>query len=98
MYDSLLGFNTSSLVLLMENTNQSDRLRSFVIDMQLPKFSPLKKDVNVSRYEHILSNLNQLQRDAILRILETRDYTLIKGMPGTGELSVQDSPVISSNY
>lgn len=83
MYDSLLGFNTSSLLLLFENSIQAQRLRSFVIDMEAPSFSNVQV-VEPQYDKSILRALNISQKNAVLKTLCAQDYMLIKGMPGTG--------------
>lgn len=85
MYDSLLGFNTSGLLLLFENSVQAQKLRSLIIDMQIPVFS--SSSLTESELEEkYLQHLNLAQKTAILRTITTQEYMLIKGMPGTGTL------------
>lgn len=84
MFDGLLGFNTSSLLLLFEDTVQAHNLRSFIIDTMTPSFT--SKFSSTVHDHHILHNLNVAQKNAVLKTLQADHYTLIKGMPGTGNL------------
>ncbi|XP_042552487.1 DNA replication ATP-dependent helicase/nuclease DNA2 [Dipodomys spectabilis] len=74
---------------LMENTNASKKLRDLIIDFQEPQFisylsSVLPHDAK-DTVANILKGLNKPQRQAMKKVLLSRDYTLIVGMPGTGK-------------
>ncbi|XP_064125709.1 DNA replication ATP-dependent helicase/nuclease DNA2 isoform X2 [Loxodonta africana] len=74
---------------LMENTHASKKLRDLIIDFREPQFTSYlssvlphdAKDI-VAR---ILKGLNKPQRQAMKKVLLSKDYTLIVGMPGTGK-------------
>lgn len=85
---SIISFNFSSLALLLEPSENSARLRQFIIDKEIPSF--------LSTDSHILSfikstglslDLNSSQNSAITKALAATNYVLIKGMPGTGKTS-----------
>ncbi|XP_008830883.1 DNA replication ATP-dependent helicase/nuclease DNA2 [Nannospalax galili] len=74
---------------LMENTYTSKRLRELIIDFQEPQFisylsSVLPHDAK-DTVASILKGLNKPQRQAMKKVLLSKDYTLIVGMPGTGK-------------
>lgn len=74
---------------LMENTDSSKRLRELIIDFKEPQFiaylsSVLPHDAK-DTVANILKGLNKPQRQAMKKVLLSKDYTLIVGMPGTGK-------------
>ncbi|XP_026250456.1 DNA replication ATP-dependent helicase/nuclease DNA2 [Urocitellus parryii] len=74
---------------LMENTNASKKLRDLIIDFHEPQFIPylssvLPRDAK-DTVANILKGLNKPQRQAMKKVLLSKDYTLIVGMPGTGK-------------
>ncbi|XP_040831779.1 DNA replication ATP-dependent helicase/nuclease DNA2 [Ochotona curzoniae] len=74
---------------LMENTFTSKKLRDLIIDFHEPQFvsylsSVLPPDAK-DTVAHILKGLNKPQRQAMKKVLLSKDYTLIVGMPGTGK-------------
>ncbi|XP_052019735.1 DNA replication ATP-dependent helicase/nuclease DNA2 isoform X2 [Apodemus sylvaticus] len=74
---------------LMENTDTSQRLRDLIIDFREPQFiaylsSVLPHDAK-DMVANILKGLNKPQRQAMKKVLLSKDYTLIVGMPGTGK-------------
>lgn len=74
---------------LMENTYVSQKLRELIIDFREPQFvsylsSVLPHDAK-DAVAHILKGLNKPQRQAMKKVLLSKDYTLIVGMPGTGK-------------
>lgn len=86
--DSVTLFNMANLVLLLEPTEQSERLRKFIIDKQKPTFqSKLPKKIAI-KATPILQRLNRVQQRAVLRAVSANDYILITGMPGTGIMFV----------
>ncbi|XP_053442367.1 DNA replication ATP-dependent helicase/nuclease DNA2 isoform X2 [Nycticebus coucang] len=74
---------------LMENTNVSKKLRDLIIDFQEPQFVPYLSSVLPHDAKDtvacILKGLNKPQRQAMKKVLLSKDYTLIVGMPGTGK-------------
>ncbi|XP_049501098.1 DNA replication ATP-dependent helicase/nuclease DNA2 isoform X3 [Panthera uncia] len=74
---------------LMENTRVSQKLRDLIIDFREPQFisylsSVLPHDAK-DTVACILKGLNKPQRQAMKKVLLSKDYTLIVGMPGTGK-------------
>uniref|UniRef100_A0A8C4M7W8 DNA replication ATP-dependent helicase/nuclease DNA2 n=1 Tax=Equus asinus asinus TaxID=83772 RepID=A0A8C4M7W8_EQUAS len=74
---------------LMENTHTSQKLRDLIIDFREPQFisylsSVLPHDAK-DTVASILKGLNKPQRQAMKKVLLSKDYTLIVGMPGTGK-------------
>lgn len=74
---------------LMENTCISQKLRDLIIDFREPQFisylsSVLPHDAK-DTVACILKGLNKPQRQAMKKVLLSKDYTLIVGMPGTGK-------------
>uniref|UniRef100_A0A8C8Z988 DNA replication ATP-dependent helicase/nuclease DNA2 n=1 Tax=Prolemur simus TaxID=1328070 RepID=A0A8C8Z988_PROSS len=74
---------------LMENTDVSKKLRDLIIDFREPQFisylsSVLPHDAK-DTVACILKGLNKPQRQAMKKVLLSKDYTLIVGMPGTGK-------------
>ncbi|XP_054379341.2 DNA replication ATP-dependent helicase/nuclease DNA2 isoform X3 [Pongo abelii] len=74
---------------LMENTFVSKKLRDLIIDFHEPQFisylsSVLPHDAK-DTVACILKGLNKPQRQAMKKVLLSKDYTLIVGMPGTGK-------------
>nr|XP_021528500.1 DNA replication ATP-dependent helicase/nuclease DNA2 [Aotus nancymaae] len=74
---------------LMENTFVSKKLRDLIIDFREPHFisylsSVLPRDAK-DTVACILKGLNKPQRQAMKKVLLSKDYTLIVGMPGTGK-------------
>ncbi|KAL0616096.1 LOW QUALITY PROTEIN: DNA replication ATP-dependent helicase/nuclease DNA2 [Plecturocebus cupreus] len=74
---------------LMENTFVSKKLRDLIVDFREPHFisylsSVLPHDAK-DTVACILKGLNKPQRQAMKKVLLSKDYTLIVGMPGTGK-------------
>ncbi|XP_006835892.1 PREDICTED: DNA replication ATP-dependent helicase/nuclease DNA2 [Chrysochloris asiatica] len=79
----------TNLSKLMENTYASKKLRDLIIDFREPQFisylsSVLPHDAK-DTVASILKGLNKPQRQAMKKVLLSKDYTLIVGMPGTGK-------------
>ncbi|XP_041921126.1 DNA replication ATP-dependent helicase/nuclease DNA2 isoform X1 [Alosa sapidissima] len=74
---------------LMENSPTSQRLRELIVDFRRPQFidslsSVLPRDAK-DTVANILKGLNKPQKQAMKKVLLSKDYTLIVGMPGTGK-------------
>ncbi|XP_035254823.1 DNA replication ATP-dependent helicase/nuclease DNA2 isoform X1 [Anguilla anguilla] len=74
---------------LMENTTISEKLRELIVDFQPPKFieslsSVLPREAK-DTVANILKGLNKPQKQAMKKVLLSKDYTVIVGMPGTGK-------------
>ncbi|XP_063289917.1 DNA replication ATP-dependent helicase/nuclease DNA2 [Pelobates fuscus] len=83
--DSHLG----NLSKLMENCASSAKLRDLIIDFRNPCFvqhlSSILPHNAKDTVANILKGLNKPQKQAMKRVLLSKDYTLIVGMPGTGK-------------
>lgn len=80
-----LSFNLTNLGLLLDDTDQSAKLRKLIIDQSPPSFNDkISKSVTECAIK-TLKHLNTLQQRAVLKALTAEDYLLIQGMPGTGK-------------
>ncbi|XP_068443578.1 DNA replication ATP-dependent helicase/nuclease DNA2 isoform X2 [Clinocottus analis] len=89
--EGVVGLSThlTNLSRLMENCQESDRLRELVVDLRPPEFiynlsSVLPREAK-DTVANILKGLNKPQKQAMKKVLLSKDYTLIVGMPGTGK-------------
>ncbi|XP_070685993.1 DNA replication ATP-dependent helicase/nuclease DNA2 [Pempheris klunzingeri] len=89
--EGVVGLSThlTNLSRLMEDCQDSDRLRELVIDLRPPEFisnlsSVLPREAK-DTVANILKGLNKPQKQAMKKVLLSKDYTLIVGMPGTGK-------------
>ncbi|MEQ2264568.1 hypothetical protein XENORESO_012835 [Xenotaenia resolanae] len=89
--EGVVGLSThlSNLSRLMENSQDSDHLREQVVDLRAPEFitslsSVLPREAK-DTVANILKGLNKPQKQAMKKVLLSKDYTLIVGMPGTGK-------------
>lgn len=84
-----LSTHLGNLSMLMENTPTSERLRELIVEFRPPQFidslsSVLPRDAK-DTVANILKGLNKPQKQAMKKVLLSKDYTLIVGMPGTGK-------------
>ncbi|XP_044202740.1 DNA replication ATP-dependent helicase/nuclease DNA2 isoform X1 [Thunnus albacares] len=89
--EGVVGLSThlSNVSRLMESCQDSDRLRELVVDLRPPEFisnlsSVLPREAK-DTVANILKGLNKPQKQAMKKVLLSKDYTLIVGMPGTGK-------------
>ncbi|KAF3686321.1 DNA replication ATP-dependent helicase/nuclease DNA2 [Channa argus] len=89
--EGVVGLSThlTNLSRLMENCQDSGRLRELVVDLRPPEFisnlsSVLPREAK-DTVANILKGLNKPQKQAMKKVLLSKDYTLIVGMPGTGK-------------
>ncbi|XP_019954414.2 DNA replication ATP-dependent helicase/nuclease DNA2 [Paralichthys olivaceus] len=89
--EGVVGLSThlTNLSRLMENSQHSDRLRELVVDLRPPEVisnlgSVLPREAK-DTVANILKGLNKPQKQAMKKVLLSKDYTLIVGMPGTGK-------------
>ncbi|TRY90563.1 hypothetical protein DNTS_002676 [Danionella cerebrum] len=84
-----LSTHLGNLSMLMENTPTSERLRQLIVEFRAPQFieslsSVLPREAK-DTVANILKGLNKPQKQAMKKVLLSKDYTLIVGMPGTGK-------------
>ncbi|XP_048864961.1 DNA replication ATP-dependent helicase/nuclease DNA2 isoform X2 [Brienomyrus brachyistius] len=84
-----LHTHLGNLSKLMENSMESERLRDIIIDLRPPCFfeslsSVLPRDAK-DTVASILKGLNKTQKQAMKKVLLSKDYTVIVGMPGSGK-------------
>lgn len=89
--EGVVGLSThlTNLSRLMENAPDSDNLRELIIDFRAPEFisnlsTVLPREAK-DTVANILKGLNKPQKQAMKKVLLSKDYTLIVGMPGTGK-------------
>uniref|UniRef100_A0A672Y999 DNA replication ATP-dependent helicase/nuclease n=1 Tax=Sphaeramia orbicularis TaxID=375764 RepID=A0A672Y999_9TELE len=89
--EGVVGLSThlTNLSRLMDNCPDSDRLRELVVDFRPPEFisnlsSVLPREAK-DTVANILKGLNKPQKQAMKKVLLSKDFTLIVGMPGTGK-------------
>lgn len=87
-YESQSGnvFNFTNLGILLDDTEQSARLRQIIVELEQPKFVKILPKVIATEGGEILKQLNAVQRAAVLKALTTQSFMLIKGLPGTGKM------------
>ncbi|XP_057707140.1 DNA replication ATP-dependent helicase/nuclease DNA2 [Corythoichthys intestinalis] len=89
--EGVMGLSThfTNLSRLMESSQVGNRLRELIVDHRPPEFisnlsSVLPKEAKET-VANILKGLNKPQKQAMKKVLLSKDYTLIVGMPGTGK-------------
>ncbi|KAK0152964.1 DNA replication ATP-dependent helicase/nuclease DNA2 [Merluccius polli] len=89
--EGVVGLSThlTNLSRLMEHSPDCERLRELVVDLRPPQFisnlsSVLPREAK-DTVANILKGLNKPQKQAMKKVLLSKDYTLIVGMPGTGK-------------
>ncbi|CAL4122921.1 unnamed protein product, partial [Meganyctiphanes norvegica] len=86
-YQNTMSINFTNLAKLLNDSPEASILRSLLIDKEIPKFSKGLNESVVKKGGHILKILNKTQRRAVLRVLMSENYLLLKGYPGTGKTS-----------
>ena len=76
------------LSLLIENNVRAAHLRRLIIVKEKPEFSAHFLNGLPDFVYTILGQLNGDQQKAVLKVLQAKDYVLIKGMAGTGMFNV----------
>uniref|UniRef100_A0A0B6ZZJ2 DNA replication ATP-dependent helicase/nuclease n=1 Tax=Arion vulgaris TaxID=1028688 RepID=A0A0B6ZZJ2_9EUPU len=70
---------------LMEPNPRATCLRSLIISLRPPEFDLKLSKACIQKVKTVFKPLNKQQRTAILKVLMSKDYVLIKGFPGTGK-------------
>ena len=87
-HESSTSHNTAmaNLVQLMQPDSQlSERLRALLVDGVAPRFEATLPKSTIRALRPLLSGSNAAQRAVVLRLLQARDYILLRGYPGTGK-------------
>ena len=68
-------------------TDVKQRRRALLVNLEPPSFVPDLPDVELRAVTELSAafGLNDIQREAVVRVLRAEDYCLIQGMPGTGK-------------
>ncbi|KAJ8311784.1 hypothetical protein KUTeg_010665 [Tegillarca granosa] len=82
--DRCSSYNTASI---FYSNLSSTRLRELLIDKRKPEFVIKLSKSEIEKVKVIFKPLNKPQKTAILKVLMSTDYVLIKGYPGTGKTS-----------
>ncbi|KAL8576064.1 hypothetical protein ACOMHN_001414 [Nucella lapillus] len=83
-----VGYLLTNLSRLMEPCSpHCQKLRSLIVDGRKPEFQLTMSKSSVEKVKRIFRQLNKPQKTAILKVLMSKDYVLIKGYPGTGKTS-----------
>ncbi|KAM9817642.1 DNA replication ATP-dependent helicase/nuclease DNA2 [Neosynchiropus ocellatus] len=89
--EGVVGLSThlTNVSRLMESSPDGDRLRELIVDLRPPQFitnlSSVLPREGKDTVANILKGLNKPQKQAMKKVLLSKDYTLIVGMPGTGK-------------
>lgn len=88
-YDSYStsGIFYSNLSRLLNDEPVSCRLRELLIEKKKPEFVLKMSKGEIEKVKEAFKRLNKPQKTAILKVLMSKDYVLIKGYPGTGKTS-----------
>ncbi|XP_055844725.1 DNA replication ATP-dependent helicase/nuclease DNA2 [Episyrphus balteatus] len=79
-------FNYTNLGVLLDNSDNSNQLRSIIIQRAQPTFTKqISGNVLSETGLKLLGSLNSIQRKAAMAALTTDSFMLIKGLPGTGK-------------
>lgn len=68
-FRSAISLNYSNLSRLMNNTEISNKLRSYIIDKSLPTFEKLLPKQIILKNKSIFRTLNQSQQSSILKVI-----------------------------
>ncbi|BFZ18502.1 hypothetical protein BsWGS_21541 [Bradybaena similaris] len=82
---STSGYLCTNLSRLMESSPRATYLRDVIIKLRPPEFELQISKSYLQKVAGVLKPLNKQQRRAILKVLMSKDYVLIKGFPGTGK-------------
>ncbi|XP_052810717.1 DNA replication ATP-dependent helicase/nuclease DNA2-like [Mya arenaria] len=90
--DKCDNFSTASILYtnvsrLMADDPHSHKLRRLIIERIKPEFTNTLSKGNIEKVKTVFKKLNKPQKTAILKVLMSKDYVLIKGYPGTGKTS-----------
>ena len=75
----------TNLTKLMENSPSRERLREMIIEKRVPQTNRTLSKAKIGKVKDIFKRLNKSQKSALLKVMMSQDYTVIKGYPGTGK-------------
>ncbi|XP_074594550.1 DNA replication ATP-dependent helicase/nuclease DNA2-like [Brevipalpus obovatus] len=86
---SIFSINYDNLLILMDTSQQSKKLRDLIVFRQPPKYVPFLSSTKKAIATNLINelNLNLIQQEAVLDLLSVDDYMLIRGTPGSGKTS-----------
>ncbi|KAJ8105467.1 hypothetical protein OPT61_g10159 [Boeremia exigua] len=74
----------NNLIQIMDNNVYKARdLRALIVDGRAPTFSPLPSTADLPQPSQM--TMNSDQQAAVTKVMSTKDYALVLGMPGTGK-------------
>lgn len=82
---SLIRMNLANLGALMDNRENTNRLRRIIVEHPKPEFNSAVSKTFAAEARQKLGDLNGIQQRAVARTITASDYVLIKGLPGTGK-------------
>ena len=71
----------------MKATAHAEHLRNLIVHLQKPTFKLAMTKSDILKMKSLIKYLNKPQRAAILKVMMSQDYVLVKGFPGTGKTS-----------
>lgn len=90
---SMIRMNLANLGALMDNRENTNRLRKIIVDRPKPAFTSAVSKAFASEARLKLGDLNNIQQKAVARTITANDYVLIKGLPGTGKTQTLTSVI-----
>ncbi|XP_015783619.1 DNA replication ATP-dependent helicase/nuclease DNA2-like [Tetranychus urticae] len=87
-YSQIYSINYDNILRLMTDDDQSIRLRNLVIHGSGAQFKNKFSKSIVEIAKRIIKPLNEQQQRAVLKVINTEDYLLIRGTPGSGKTTV----------
>ncbi|XP_050408046.1 DNA replication ATP-dependent helicase/nuclease DNA2 [Patella vulgata] len=82
-----MGYLFTNLSRLMLDDPHSARLRDLIINKRKPEFNLTLSKKSIEKVKKHFKSMNKPQKTAILKVLMSKDYVLVKGFPGTGKTS-----------
>ncbi|TIC00373.1 hypothetical protein E3Q18_01187 [Wallemia mellicola] len=73
-------------------TKSNERARKLIVDLETPEYN--NEDIMLDNDEKAYNGLNEDQKSAVNRVINTKDYALILGMPGTGKTTTIATAII----
>ncbi|XP_053208791.1 DNA replication ATP-dependent helicase/nuclease DNA2-like [Panonychus citri] len=87
-YSQIYSTNYDNILRLMSDDDHTKRLRDLVVHESVARFKSKFNRSIVEIAKKIIRPLNTQQQKAVLKVINTEDYLLIRGTPGSGKTSV----------